>query len=245
MPPEVQPSSKPNSRPGFFLTFEGLDGSGKTTQIQRLKDILEKSGIPVQVTRQPGGTEFGDKLRALLLDSKSSGIAPLAELALMFADRAQTIRQIIAPALEQPQVLICDRFTDSTEAYQGGGRELGSEIVRELHRLLCNDLQPDLTILLLPDLETSLYRARRRNGSQEASGSKNEGRFEQERDAFFHRVQAKYFEIAQREPQRVTMIKGNLSVSAVRTRIESEVMRRLKQYGIEPAGAIEQNESTA
>jgi dTMP kinase len=104
--------------------------------------------------------------------------------------------------------------------------------VRELHRLLCDDLQPDLTILLLPDLETSLYRARRRNGSQEAS--KDEGRFEQERDAFFHRVQAKYVEIAEREPQRVTMIKGNLSLSAVRTRIEAEVIRRIKLHGFEP-----------
>ena len=232
MPPEAQPNFQPIPKPGFFLTFEGLDGSGKTTQIQRLKDTLEKSGIPVQITRQPGGTEFGDKLRALLLDSKSSGIAPLAELALMFADRAQAIRQVIAPALEQPQVVLCDRFTDSTEAYQGGGRELGSEIVRELHRLLCDDLQPDQTILLLPDLETSLYRARRRNGSQEAS--KDEGRFEQERDAFFHRVQAKYVEIAEREPQRVTMIKGNLSLSAVRTRIEAEVIRRIKLHGFEP-----------
>jgi dTMP kinase len=228
----MHPDPKPYARTGFFLTFEGLDGAGKTTQIQRLKALLEKDGIPVLVTRQPGGTEFGDKIRALLLDSKSDGIAPRAELAMMFADRAQAIQQVIAPALQIPQVVICDRFTDSTEAYQGGGRELGSEIVRELHRLICDDLQPDLTILLLPDLETSLYRARRQNVAHGANGSNDEGRFEQERDSFFHRVQAKYLEIAERDHQRVKMIKGNLSVTDVRARIETEVMRRLRLHGL-------------
>ena len=221
---------------GFFLTFEGLDGSGKTTQIQRLRHSLEQEGIPaeaIELTRQPGGTEFGDRLRTLLLDSKSSGIAPRAELAMMFADRAQTIQQVITPALASGKLVICDRFTDSTEAYQGGGRMLGSEIVLALHRIVCGDLQPDLTILLMPDLETSLFRARRRISAQPDT-AKDEGRFEQERDSFFHRVQAKYLEIAAREPERVKMIQGELKLTQVQSKVESLVKTRLSQCAWKP-----------
>src|SRR5277367_5213069 len=157
-----------DAKRGFFLTLEGLDGSGKTTQIQRLAKALAKDGLTPIVTRQPGGTATGDRIRALLLDSKSAGLAPLTELAMMFADRAQCIQEVIAPALAAGQIVLCDRFTDSTEAYQGGGRELGSEIVLELHRLLCGNLQPDLTILLLPNLKAALRRARRRNERETA-----------------------------------------------------------------------------
>ena len=148
---------------GFFLTFEGLDGSGKTTQLRRLAAWLQARGEEPLVTRQPGGTKTGDRIRALLLDSKTEALDPRTELGLMFADRAQAIAEVIAPALEQGRIVLCDRFTDSTEAYQGGGRELGSEIVLALHRAMCGGLQPDLTILLLPDFEASLERARRRN----------------------------------------------------------------------------------
>ena len=164
----MHPEPQRTIKRGFFLTFEGLDGSGKTTQIRLLKQSLERDGVPVIETRQPGGTAFGDRMRSLLLDSKSTGLSSHAELAMMFADRAQAIQEIIAPALEAGQIVLCDRFTDSTEAYQGGGRELGSQIVLELHRLLCGNLQPDLTILLLPDLQTSLARARRRNARSSA-----------------------------------------------------------------------------
>jgi dTMP kinase len=147
---------------GLFITLEGLDGSGKSTQSRRLAAWL-KSRFPRDepvLTRQPGGTATGDRIRALVLDSRQTGLAPMTEMALMFADRAQAIAEIIQPALNQGRIVVCDRFTDSTEAYQGGGRGLGSEIVLELHRLLCGNLQPDLTLLLLPSLDASLERAR-------------------------------------------------------------------------------------
>lgn len=213
---------------GLFITFEGLDGSGKTTQIRKLAAWLEAKHIPHIVTRQPGGTPTGDRIRSLLLDSKSAGLAPKTELALMFADRAQTIQDVIAPALAAGKVVLCDRFTDSTEAYQGGGRELGSEIVLELHRLLCGNLQPDLTLLLLPDLEASLARARRRNARAAESAGPDENRFEQEKDAFFTRTYAKFQAIAAREPVRVVEVNGNLGIDQVHERVISAVESRLR-----------------
>ena len=214
---------------GFFVTFEGLDGSGKTTQIRRLSTWLEQQGIEFVVTRQPGGTETGDRIRQLLLDSKTAGLAPRAELAMMFADRAQAIQEIIEPALAAGKVVLCDRFTDSTEAYQGGGRELGSEIVLELHRLICGNLHPDLTILLLPGLKASLRRARRRNSHQAKTGA-DESRFEREKDAFFERVYEKYREIALREPLRVVVIDGDLGIEAVHERVITAVSARLETW---------------
>src|SRR5271157_962710 len=162
---------------GLFITFEGLDGSGKTTQINRLATWLKKRGHSTIITRQPGGTATGDRIRALVLDSRSKGLAPLCEMALMFADRAQTIAEVIEPALAAGRIVLCDRFTDSTEAYQGGGRELGSEVVLELHRLICRGLQPDLTLLLLPSLEKSLARARHRNDRATEKNWVDENRF--------------------------------------------------------------------
>ena len=140
---------------GLFITLEGLDGSGKTTQIKRLAAWLEKRGLQPVITRQPGGTLIGDRIREILLDARSTGLAPFTEMALMFADRAQAIAEVIQPALDAGKVVLCDRFTDSTEAYQGGGRELGSAVVLDLHRLICGNLQPDLTLLLLPSLDAS------------------------------------------------------------------------------------------
>ena len=220
---------------GLFITLEGLDGSGKTTQIKRLAAWLTEQGLPHIVTRQPGSTETGDRIRTLLLDSKSSGLAPLTELAMMFADRAQAIQEIIAPALAAGQIVVCDRFTDSTEAYQGGGRKLGSEIVLELHRLLCGNLQPDLTILLLPDLKASLTRARRRNTTQISANGVDESRFESEKLDFFTRTQKKYREIAAREPVRVVVIEGNPSVAEVHAQVIKAVAERLDQANVVPA----------
>ena len=114
---------------GLFITLEGLDGSGKTTQLKRLAAWMQKRGIVPVSTRQPGGTPTGDRIRSLLLDSASAGLAPMAEMALMFADRAQAIAEVIEPALSSGRTVFCDRFTDSTEAYQGGGREFGSKTV--------------------------------------------------------------------------------------------------------------------
>lgn len=212
---------------GLFITLEGLDGSGKTTQLKKLVAWLEKRGMAPVVTRQPGGTATGDRIRELLLDSRSHGLAPRTEMALMFADRAQAISEVIEPALAAAQVVVCDRFTDSTEAYQGGGRELGSELVLDLHRLICGGLQPDLTLLLLPSFSASLERARRRNDRMTAKSGKDESRFEQEKDAFYRRVWEKYREIAAREPQRVVIIEGDLSIEAVHERIVEHVAARL------------------
>ena len=212
---------------GLFITLEGLDGSGKTTQIKRLAAWMQKRGIEPVLTRQPGGTATGDRIRALLLDSGATPLAPMTELALMFADRAQAIAEIIEPALSSGRTVVCDRFTDSTEAYQGGGRQLGSERVLELHRLVCGSLQPDLTLLLLPSLESSLARARNRNERATAQTGKDENRFEQEQGDFFKRVWEKYQEIARRDSNRVVLIEGNLSIDAVHEQIVTVVSDRL------------------
>lgn len=212
---------------GLFITLEGLDGSGKTSQITRLASWLKKRGHSPIVTRQPGGTATGDRIRELVLDSRSTGLAPMTEMALMFADRAQTIAEVIEPALNAGKLVLCDRFTDSTEAYQGGGRELGSEVVLELHRLICAGLQPDLTLLLLPSLEASLSRARHRNKRATAQTGTDEDRFEQEQDAFYNRVWQKYREIALREPERIVLIEGDLTIDEVHEQIVEAVSERL------------------
>ncbi len=241
---------------GLFITLEGLDGSGKTTQINRLAAWLKKHAADTPqnagtsslrrssgqragsnglvLTRQPGGTPTGDRIRALLLDSRATALSPMTEMALMFADRAQTIAEVIEPALKAGKIVVCDRFTDSTEAYQGGGRRLGSATVLELHRLLCSNLQPDLTLMLLPSLEASLARARRRNQRTEAETGQNENRFEQEQDEFYRRVWEKYKEIAAREPQRVVLIEGDLSIDAIHEKIVaavSELLSKTSQPG--------------
>lgn len=213
---------------GFFVTFEGLDGSGKTTQIRRLASWLDGRGEQVTVTRQPGGTRMGDRIRTLLLDSREESPAPLAELGLLFADRAQAIAEVIDPALQAGRIVLCDRFTDSTEAYQGGGRELGSPIVLQLHRTICADLQPDLTLLLVPDFDASLRRARRRNERSEAKTGTDENRFEREDEAFYRRVLDKYREIAAREPVRVVVVDGDSPIDEVHERIVSIIVEQLR-----------------
>jgi dTMP kinase len=215
---------------GAFITLEGLDGSGKTTQIKRLAAWLTRRGQEPVLLRQPGGTATGDRIRELLLDSRSRGVAPTAEMALMFADRAQAIAEVIEPALAAGRTVVCDRFTDSTEAYQGGGRELGSAIVLDMHRIVCGGLGPDLTLLLLPGLETSLARARRRNQRVETETGASEGRFEQEKDAFFRRVWEKYREIAAREPDRVVLIEGDLTIDEVHEQIVEAVSERIVMH---------------
>jgi dTMP kinase len=155
----------------------------------------------------------------------------MTEMALMFADRAQAIAEVIRPALEAGKTILCDRFTDSTEAYQGGGRALGSECVLALHRTICGNLDPDLTILLLPSLAASLARARRRNQKTEAETGANEDRFEQEADSFHQRVWLKYKEIAEREPGRVVRIDGDLDIDEVHEQVIEAVVERLLVAG--------------
>jgi dTMP kinase len=212
---------------GLFVTFEGLDGSGKSTQLRRLKDRLEADGFAVTATRQPGGTRVGDRIRALLLDTRTENVSSLAELGLMFSDRAQAIAEVIEPALVAGKIVLCDRFTDSSEAYQGGGRQLGSQVVHDLHAALCGGLQPDLTLLLLPDFDLSLTRARRRNQRAVAATGSDENRFETESSAFYRRVFDKYREIAAREPLRVVVIDNDGSIDEVHRHIVQVVQGRL------------------
>src|SRR5579871_5216808 len=166
--------------------------------MENLAAALRERGIDLITTREPGGTALGEKLRTVLLSSRTAGLSPLAELALMFADRAQHIDEQILPALERGQWVLCDRFTDSSEAYQGGGRQLGTEIVLQLHKTLCHDLQPDLTILMVPPLEPSLARARRRNTRTARTTGADENRFERESDDLYRRIYAAYEGIAAR-----------------------------------------------
>jgi dTMP kinase len=216
---------------GYFITFEGLDGSGKTTQLRRLASWLESEGHKVVTLRQPGGTALGDRIRSILLDSRSEAalgtIAPLAEMALMFADRAQSIHEIILPALESGAIVLCDRYTDSSEAYQGAGRQLGSERILAMHKAVCDDLQPDLTLLLLPSLEASLRRARRRNQRATQTKGTDENRFEREDDLFYRRIYDAYEIIAAREPNRVAAIREDASIEQIQTHIREIITSRL------------------
>ena len=216
---------------GYFITFEGLDGSGKTTQLRRLAATLEAEGHTVVTLRQPGGTALGDRIRSILLDSKSEAalgpIAPAAEMALMFADRAQSIAEIILPALAAGSIVLCDRYTDSSEAYQGGGRQLGSKRVLAMHAAACNNLQPDLTLLLLPPLGASLRRARRRNQRHTEKQGTDENRFERESDDFYRRIYEKYKEIAAREPHRVVILDKNDSIEEIEKDIHAIVTKRI------------------
>ena len=215
----------------MFITFEGLDGSGKTTQLRRLAAALTAEGRRVVTLRQPGGTALGDRIRGVLLDSRSEAelgqIAPLAELALMFADRAQSIAEVIQPALAKGAVVLCDRYTDSSEAYQGAGRELGSDRVRAVHAAVCDGLQPELTVLLLPGLEASLRRARRRNVRAVEMSGTDENRFEREGDAFYGRIHAAYEQIAAREPGRVVAFRDEAGIEEMERQIGAVVRRRL------------------
>jgi len=218
------------SRRGKLVTFEGLDGTGKSTQLRRLAAALREAGYGVVETREPGGTASGERIRRVLLDSSTAGLSPLAEMALMFASRAQHIAEVIEPALAAGSIVLCDRFTDSTEAYQGGGRRLGSEPVRELHRVLCGNLQPDLTLMLDSNPHASLSRARRRNlhASKSASRSHDENRFELETRGFFGRVRAGYLAIARREPGRVVIVDARGTPGQTHERILEVVRRKLK-----------------
>ena len=214
---------------GKFITFEGLDGSGKSTQIEKLARSLRAHGIPVTVTREPGGTGTGEKIREVILHSATAGLSPMAEMALMFASRAQHIQEIIQPALSEGRVVLCDRYTDSTEAYQGGGRKIGSKPVLQLHETLCGGLDPDLTIILDNDVAYSVERARRRNRRQNNSRShKDENRFEQENRAFFGRVRQAYLGIAQREPQRVHVVNARGTPAETHEKIMDLIKKKLK-----------------
>ena len=208
---------------GKFISFEGLDGCGKSTQLEKLAAALRRQGVEVVTTREPGGTAIGERIRAVLLDSRTAGLEPHAEMALMFASRAQLIAEVILPALEAGTWVLCDRFTDSTEAYQGGGRQLGSDAVLRLHELLCGRMWQDLTILMDSEVSSSVKRARRRNRAAE----QDENRFEKESSAFFDRVHETFLQIARRAPQRVALVDARPPIEKVHEEILRVVRERL------------------
>jgi dTMP kinase len=211
---------------GKFITFEGLDGVGKSTQLENLAGWLRERGLDVITTREPGGTILGQNLRSVLLSSRTAGLSPLAEMALMFADRAQHIDEQILPALQRGHWVLCDRFTDSSEAYQGFGRQLGSDAVLTLHKILCHDLKPDLTILMVSDLDHNLSRARKRNREQAKLTADDENRFEKENRAFHQRVLDGFLNIARREPGRMAQVDARDPMAQVQQKILKLVEQR-------------------
>ena len=188
----------------MFITLEGIEGSGKTTQISRLVELFEDRGIECITTRQPGGTLIGENIRSILLDPANSGLAPLAELLLYLADRAQHIHELIRPALKEGKTVVCDRYFDATLVYQGFARGLSIELIRQLHQLLFDDLKPDVTLLLDLSPQVGLKRAWQQLNSGERSG--DESRFEGEAVAFHKKVRAGYLELARLEPERFRII---------------------------------------
>lgn len=203
------------SRRGLFLTFEGLDGSGKTTQMRRLAARLRAAGEDIVELAEPGTTEIGRKIRAILLDPAHENMSPVAEMLLYFAARAQTVDEILRPALEAGRTVLSDRWTDSTRAYQGYGRKLGLEWIDQLDRIACRGIEPDLTLLVEIDVDAALGRARQRN--LETRGGDGTRMDEQAR-AFYERVAAGYAELAAALP-RIVRIDGSGSVEEVEERV--------------------------
>ncbi len=210
-----------------FITFEGIEGSGKTTQIQMLSNWLEERGVEHLLTREPGGTPIGDMIRRLVLDPIHSGITPSCELLLYAAARAQHIEQVIRPALEDGKLVLCDRFKDATIAYQGFGRGLPLDLVLGLHEFDVLSLKPDLTLLFDIDARLALGRARQRDTAK----SSDENRFELEGLEFHQRVRTGYLEIAGSEPDRFLVIDARGSVAEVHQRVVTEVQRYLETRG--------------
>jgi dTMP kinase len=203
------------SKRGVFITFEGPDGSGKSTQARMLAERLRGEGRPVLESMEPGGTPIGQQIRRILLDPANKELTAISELLLMFAARAQNVEQWILPALDQGKIVISDRFTDSSIAYQGAGRGLGTNTVLELDRIACHGLVPDLTICIDIDTETGLARALARGGG--------ETRLEEQAIEFHHKVREAYHELARRDPRRFRLIDGRGTPAAIAAKVWEEV----------------------
>jgi dTMP kinase len=209
--------------PGRFLTFEGMDGCGKTTQLRLLAEHLRASGREVIETVEPGGTEIGRQIRRILLDPANTAIHARTELLLYFASRAQNVEEVIRPALAAGKVVLCDRFTDSTFAYQSYGRGLDAAIIRELDRIACQGLRPGATVLIDIDSETALRRAKRRNERVGLS----ESRIDDESAGFHESVRRGYLDLAAAEPDRFVVIDGRADVDGVARRIQEALNGRV------------------
>jgi dTMP kinase len=199
---------------GRFITVEGQDGAGKTTNLSVIRDTLAQSGIQVVQTREPGGTPWGEALRDLVLNCREIDIAPTAELLTIFAARAQHIHQVIEPALSTGRWVLCDRFTDATYAYQGGGRGVSLDTIALLESMVQGDLRPDLTLLFDVDIDTGIARARQRSKAD---------RFESEQDSFKHAVRAQYLELAKHNPQRMRVIDASRPLEQVVREVRTQV----------------------
>lgn len=208
----------------MFITFEGIEGSGKTTQIKLLYDFLIKNGQTAVITREPGGTNIGRQIRAILLNPENNAIKPLTELLLYTADRAQHINEIIKPALDKNKIVLCDRYFDATIAYQGFARGLDSELIKQLHKTVFDDLKPDLTLLL--DLEPELGLQRAWDSINNGFRQKNETRFEQEKLSFHKKIRAGYLKLASNEPERFRIIDASQNQACVQQNIVRTLSRK-------------------
>ena len=218
----------------MFITLEGVEGSGKTSQLDAAARFVRTQGRECIVTREPGGTSLGRRIRRLLLDPSSGDIDPTAELLLYVADRVQHVQQVIRPALAAGRVVLCDRFHDATAAYQGMARGLDAAMIQQLHQLVLGGLKPDLTVLIDLPAEIGLSRAWAAVRQGERSGA--ETRFEREALAFHARVRQGYLTLAAREPQRFCIIDGNRPAEAVGRDILTALARRLST--VPPDGTV-------
>ena len=219
-------------RVGFFISVEGIDGCGKTTQIRLLVERLAALGLPTLLAQEPGGTAIGRLIRSVLLDARNQGIEPMTELLLFFASRAQNLAEVIRPALDDGQVVVCDRFTDASVAYQGYGRGLGSAAVQQLSEVACGDLQPDLTLWLDIEPLAALARA----GKRESGRSAGRDRMESEALEFFLRVREGYAHLHVDQPRRIRRIAADGSVSEVAERVMASVLPVLEARGLVARG---------
>lgn len=210
---------------GYFITFEGIEGCGKTTQVRLLGERLSSLGCRVVTTREPGGCPISDKIRTILLDADNRGMKPLTELLLYAAARAQHVAEVIRPALEAGCIVLCDRFTDATIAYQNFGRGIERATIDALNTLACQSLSPDMTILIDCDAAIGLERAKRRI---EATAGPREERFELEALEFHRRVREGYLSLAQQEPQRFLKVDGSCAIDEISSIIAEQIRIRLK-----------------
>jgi len=210
---------------GTFITFEGIEGSGKSTQIALLANYLTARGIRNVLTREPGGTLIGDQVRKILLDPANRSLDPTAELLLYAASRAQHLREIILPALANGMTVLCDRFSDATLAYQGYGRRLDIEMIRSLDRIVTTGMRPDLTILFDIEATMGIERARGRNNSL---GLEAEARFENEELVFHDRVRQGYLKLVVQEPDRIRIVDASGTSEAVQEQVRKIVDERLR-----------------
>jgi dTMP kinase len=204
----------------LFITFEGIEGCGKTTQVNLLANYLEENNISCLKTLEPGGTAIGQDIRKILLDSKNTHLAPLTELILYAADRAQHVSEIIKPALDQGKWVICDRFFDATVAYQGFGRGMNMELIDFLNRQAAIDVSPDLTLLMDCPEDIGLKRALKRNKIQNLE---DQGRFEKEKMEFHRKVRSGYLDLAEKYKDRFRIIDASRSIEEVKVDIFSLV----------------------